>query len=123
MEIAENGGRGTMVRGEGAKTRSPADRILWACWGKYRGADERGARSYHAAIAHMCDVGAVCEALIPAWAETFARLLGCAPVLAARWVPFLVAAHDVGKLQPGFLQKIDDPAILAAQSSHHRDCR
>jgi CRISPR-associated endonuclease/helicase Cas3 len=62
----------------------------------------------------MFDVGAVCEALRATWSETFARLLGCSCEQARRWVPFLIAAHDVGKLHPGFLQKIDDPELLTA---------
>ena len=112
MDIVGDGGA-AVVHTEAAETRSPATSPMGVL-GKYRGAAERGARNYHAAIARACGTWGHVRGVDPGLGRDLAQALGCPPERAATWVPFLVAAHDVGKLQPGFLQKIDDPVILAA---------
>jgi CRISPR-associated endonuclease/helicase Cas3 len=82
--------------------------VLWKLWGKFlpqqNAADEPG--TYHSAVFHMFDVGAVAEALLPDLAGGFASQLGAPTCEVYRWVPFLIAVHDIGKLHPGFQEKI-----------------
>ena len=97
----------------------PDSDFLWKLWGKYLPPEGRGdpGVSYHPAVFHMFDVGSVAEALLTDHAARFAGLLGVPVDVAAPWVAFLVAAHDIGKLHPGFQQKVDDPerlGVLAA---------
>lgn len=84
---------------------------LWSLWGKFPGGS--GPDYFHPALAHMIDVGSVAEALAPNWTQAFAMFLGVDVEVARRWGVFLIAAHDVGKLHPGFLQKVDDPRVVA----------
>jgi CRISPR-associated endonuclease/helicase Cas3 len=72
----------------------------WSLWGK---TGKEGA--WHPALAHMMDVGAVAELLARYHAARLTELLGLHPDDAVRWASFLIAAHDVGKLAPGFEQK------------------
>ena len=100
-----------MPRSEQMPTKTS---VLFELWGKYRVADRDRSADFHPAVFHMLDVGLVARALMSVWADRFARLLGCASE-AELWVPFLVAAHDVGELAgPAFQQKV-------LGSSPHRD--
>ncbi len=87
--------------------------FLWKLWGKFvpRQDGVNDSESYHPAVFHMFDVGSVAEALLPNLSHRFAALLAVPAAVASRWIPFLIAAHDIGKLHPGFQQKIH-PARL-----------
>jgi CRISPR-associated endonuclease/helicase Cas3 len=73
---------------------------VWRFWGK---TGKEG--TWHPALAHMVDVGAVAELLARHHPGRLAELLGVPRDDAGRWATFLIAAHDVGKLAPGFQQK------------------
>src|SRR4051794_17990377 len=88
---------------------------MWMLWGKFGGPGElpEDGEPYHPAIFHMLDVGTVAEVLLPRLGASLAGHLGVPVEVASPWTAFLVAAHDIGKLHPGFQQKIDDPARMA----------
>jgi len=65
----------------------------------------------------MFDVGAVAEALLPDLAHCFAAHLCVDTLEASRWVPFLIASHDIGKLHPGFQQKIHPARSIVLDQS------
>jgi CRISPR-associated endonuclease/helicase Cas3 len=90
--------------------------VLWKSWGKFAQSESMlpGGETYHPALFHMFDVGSVAEALLPSLSQGFANHLGVSKVVASRWVSFLIGAHDIGKLHPGFQQKIDDPTRMTA---------
>src|ERR1700733_10693599 len=85
-----------------------SDGFLWKLWGKFlpQGDSADATESYHPAVFHMFDVGAVAEALLPDLGRCLASHLGVDALEASQWIPFLIAAHDIGKLHPGFQQKI-----------------
>jgi CRISPR-associated endonuclease/helicase Cas3 len=73
---------------------------VWCLWGK---TGQGG--TWHPALAHMLDVGAVAELLARHHAPRLGQLLEVGHDDAVRWATFLNAAHDVGKLSAGFQQK------------------
>jgi CRISPR-associated endonuclease/helicase Cas3 len=87
-----------------------------------------GTDNHHPVFCHLVDVGAVCHALwrdaLPAAARSrMAGAFGLHPDDAGRWVAFWVAAHDLGKLSPGFQGKADRfrAALAAAGLPFHPD--
>jgi len=95
------------------------DHLLWQLWGKFvpaQGGLSEG-ETYHSAVFHMFDVGAVAEALLPDLAYCFAGHLGVDTLKTSRWIPFLIAAHDIGKLHPGFQQKIHPARSIVLDQS------
>jgi len=73
---------------------------LWLLWGK-----TGGDGTWHPALAHILDVGAVAEILTRHFAKRLAELLSLDEEVAARVAAFLIASHDIGKLFAGFQQK------------------
>jgi len=73
---------------------------LWLLWGK-----TGGDGTWHPALAHILDVGAVAEILTRHFARRLAELLSLDEEVAARVAAFLIASHDIGKLIAGFQQK------------------
>ena len=75
-------------------------------WGKaYNGLS-------HPALLHMLDVGLVAEALIQASLSNsviacVSAWFGLTQHAAVKWLPFFVAAHDLGKISPGFQRKVE----------------
>lgn len=87
-------------------------------WGK---AEKDG--SWHPALLHMLDVGLVAEALSSELLahSTMTRVskwfgLPVEPV--RRWLPFLVAAHDMGKISPGFQRKVEQRCTPVEQAGY-----
>jgi CRISPR-associated endonuclease/helicase Cas3 len=59
-------------------------------------------KTYHLLPYHSLDVAAVGQALlenIPAYRAAFARLTGLKEGNVVRWFTFLLALHDVGKIE------------------------
>src|SRR5271157_6029558 len=73
---------------------------LWLLWGK-----TGGDGTWHPALAHILDVGAVAEILTRHFARRLAELLSLDEEVAARLAAFLIASHDIGKLFAGFQHK------------------
>jgi len=76
-------------------------------WGK---AQKDG--HWHPALLHMLDVGLVAEALLHvSLSQTAVRRvsesLGLSIHTLLAWLPFLVGAHDLGKISPGFQRKVE----------------
>ena len=76
--------------------------VFWAKLGRAEWPD-----TYHPVICHQIDVGQVAAALwrhvLPTPArERVAERLGLGEAEAGAWVAFWVAAHDIGKVTPGF---------------------
>jgi CRISPR-associated endonuclease/helicase Cas3 len=85
-------------------------------WGK---AEKDG--RWHPALLHMLDVGLVARALVhdALTQATMHRLsvwLGLTLDTVLRWLPFLVAAHDLGKVSPGVQRKVEALCIHAEKA-------
>src|SRR6266567_3297567 len=96
--------------GSGSGGAVPPHRPFNSFWGK-AGAEERA----HPAICHMIDVAEVAGAFLerPASRALIARLaspFGLSAQALLRLARFLCAAHDIGKISPGFEQKRPDLA-------------
>ena len=66
-------------------------------WGK---TDRFGDGSYHLLPYHSLDVAAVAAVLLarhPSYCSRLARLFGLSTDDVSRWIPFLIALHDIGK--------------------------
>lgn len=99
---------GDRVGGErgGPTVPGTTDIPLGRFWGK---AGDRP--DYHPALAHMIDVGLTARTFLEDIASPSMRRLLSGPFLGGdsamtRWVPFLAALHDLGKLSPGFEAKL-----------------
>ena len=64
---------------------------------------------FHPLVCHALDVGHVAAGLWgqsrPPLRRRIAAALGCDDLAAGRWLSFWIAAHDIGKLTPGFQEK------------------
>lgn len=87
---------------------------VYLCWGKalktFESTPTRA--THHPAICHMLDVGIMARVLLEQVGTTIKHLL-CDPLDGAetqkiRWLAFLVALHDLGKISPGFQYKRKD---------------
>lgn len=82
-------------------------------WGKARPI-EGSAGAWHPLWKHALDVAAVGQALLdarPAFRDRLATALGQDAETARRWLPYLLALHDLGKAARGFQAKV--PALWA----------
>lgn len=76
-------------------------------WGWAKLGNNRWPDVYHPVLCHLLDVGAVAAALWrqvvrPPLRQRLAGSLGLSEADAGRWLAFWAAAHDIGKLTPGF---------------------
>lgn len=79
------------------------------CWGK---TDRSNTAVYHPAIFHMVDVGNAAKLLLqsPAssrWRTVLSDVLGIPQHDLVRWLPWIVALHDIGKISVSFQGQVD----------------
>jgi CRISPR-associated endonuclease/helicase Cas3 len=90
------------------------DDTLLRFWGKTPARSTDPPEQFHPAIYHMLDVAFVAEALLSDQASPRLRqaLLhawaGCDPDALLRWLPFLIATHDLGKISAAFQGQAKD---------------
>lgn len=82
---------------------------LFQFWGKTAGRKLLG--TWHPALCHMVDAGAVAELLVKTGLTASSRAnlsqpLGISQQQTPAWLGFLVALHDIGKVSPGFQAKV-----------------
>lgn len=85
-------------------------------WGKAGRVGESHAAPYHPTICHMLDVALVALYLLdqtstPARTLLF-RALDCSFEEGIRWLAFIIALHDLGKVSPGFVDKRADLDVV-----------
>ncbi len=80
----------------------------WEVWGKGR---PQGSCPAHPLLCHMADVTAVAglmvvQLLAPSLRERLLALHPGGPEAALRWLLFVIALHDLGKVSPAFVAKL-----------------
>lgn len=83
---------------------------LLRLWGK-TGRKESEADQFHPALYHMLDAGFVARALLsepssPRWRNVLATACDSSPKQLYEWLPWLIAAHDIGKISAPFQTQV-----------------
>jgi CRISPR-associated endonuclease/helicase Cas3 len=86
-----------------------SDNILLSFWGKI-GPDSDQEDNYHPVIYHLLDVGNIAKVLLGEsgsgkWKRVLSLALGTQEVHLHKWLPWLVALHDIGKISAPFQEQ------------------